>query len=103
MPFHLGRWSRWSGARPVKWQAGPFKDKQAERAAGWVKVKTVGAVESIFRVPSGGLLGYGMGAQAFNSTVGNLEEGAVRVQGRDGRWRDPDSVPPGNDPTPPRD
>ena len=29
--------------------------------------------------------------------------GEVRIQGRDGRWRDSDTVPPGNDPFPPRD
>ena len=36
-------------------------------------------------------------------TVGNLGGGEVRIQGRDGRWRDSDTVPPGNDPNPPRD
>lgn len=35
--------------------------------------------------------------------VGNLGGGEVRIQGRDGRWRDSDTVPPGNDPNPPRD
>jgi len=29
--------------------------------------------------------------------------GELRIQGRDGRWRDSDTVPPGNDPFPPRD
>ncbi len=36
-------------------------------------------------------------------TVGNLGGGEVRIQGRDGRWRDSDTVAPGNDPNPPRD
>lgn len=29
--------------------------------------------------------------------------GEVRVQGKDGRWRDSDTIAPGNDPFPPRD
>jgi uncharacterized protein YdaT len=29
--------------------------------------------------------------------------GEVRIQGRDGRWRDSDTVAPGNDPNPPKD
>ncbi len=40
---------------------------------------------------------------AAKQTVGNLGGGEVRVQGRDGRWRDSDTVAPGNDPFPPRD
>ena len=35
--------------------------------------------------------------------VENLGGGEVRIQGRDGKWRDSDTVPPGNDPHPPRD
>jgi Uncharacterized protein conserved in bacteria (DUF2188) len=35
--------------------------------------------------------------------VGNLGGGEVRIQGRDGRWRDSDTVSPGHDPNPPRD
>ena len=35
--------------------------------------------------------------------VGNLGGGEVRIQGMDGRFRDSDTVPPGNDPFPPRD
>ena len=35
--------------------------------------------------------------------VGNLGGGEVRIQGRDGKWRDSDTVSPGNDPFPPRD
>jgi hypothetical protein len=41
--------------------------------------------------------------QAAKQTVGNLGGGEVRIQGRDGRWRDSDTVAPGNDPNPPRD
>ena len=36
-------------------------------------------------------------------TVRNLGGGEVRIQGRDGRWRDSDTVPPGNNPKPQRD
>ncbi len=36
-------------------------------------------------------------------TVANLGGGEVRIQGRDGKWRDSDTVPPGRDPNPPRD
>jgi hypothetical protein len=35
--------------------------------------------------------------------VGNLGGGEVAIHGRDGRVRDSDTVPPGNDPNPPRD
>jgi len=35
--------------------------------------------------------------------VTNNGGGEVRIQGRDGKWRDSDTVPPGNDPSPPRD
>ena len=35
--------------------------------------------------------------------VGNLGGGEVRIQGRDGQWRDSDTVAPGNDPHPPKD
>jgi len=35
--------------------------------------------------------------------VGGLGGGEVRIQGRDGQWRDSDTVAPGNDPFPPRD
>ena len=35
--------------------------------------------------------------------VANLGGGEVRIQGKDGRWRDSDTVAPGNDPFPPRD
>lgn len=35
--------------------------------------------------------------------VRNAGGGEVRIQGRNGRFRDSDTVPPGNDPNPPRD
>ncbi|MBO6946406.1 MAG: DUF2188 domain-containing protein [Rhodospirillales bacterium] len=35
--------------------------------------------------------------------VGNLGGGEVRIQGRNGQWRDSDTVAPGNDPCPPKD
>lgn len=41
--------------------------------------------------------------RAAKNTVANLGGGEVRIQGRDGQWRDSDTVPPGNDPLPPRD
>lgn len=41
--------------------------------------------------------------QAAKGTVRNLGGGEVRIQGRDGRWRDSDTVAPGNDPFPPPD
>lgn len=37
------------------------------------------------------------------ATVRRLGGGEVRIQGRDGRWRDSDTVTPGHDPFPPRD
>ena len=40
--------------------------------------------------------------KAAKKTVSNLGGGEVRIQNRDGRWRDSDTVPPGNDPSPPR-
>lgn len=41
--------------------------------------------------------------QAAKEIVSNMGGGEVRIQGRDGQWRDSDTVPPGNDPVPPRD
>lgn len=39
-------------------------------------------------------------AKEFSSHSGG---GEVRIQGRDGRFRDSDTVAPGNDPYPPKD
>ncbi len=41
--------------------------------------------------------------QRAKEIVGNLGGGEVRIQGRDGRWRDSDTVAPGHDPHPPID
>lgn len=41
--------------------------------------------------------------QAAKQTVSNLGGGEVRIQGKDGKWRDSDTVAPGNDPTSSKD
>ncbi|KQZ26525.1 hypothetical protein ASD50_03715 [Mesorhizobium sp. Root552] len=41
--------------------------------------------------------------RAAKETVRESGGGEVRIQGRDGRWRDSDTVSPGRDPFPPRD
>jgi hypothetical protein len=41
--------------------------------------------------------------QRAKTIVSNNGGGEVRIQGRDGRWRDSDTVPPGHDPSLPRD
>ncbi|MEQ1792964.1 MAG: DUF2188 domain-containing protein [Nitrospira sp.] len=41
--------------------------------------------------------------RAAKEIVSNLGGGEVRIQGTDGKWRDSDTVAPGNDPFPPRD
>jgi hypothetical protein len=41
--------------------------------------------------------------QQAKSTVRALGGGEVRIQGRDRRWRDSDTVAPARDPFPPRD
>jgi len=41
--------------------------------------------------------------QSAKRTVGDLGGGEVRIQGRDGKWRDSDTVAPARDPFPPRD
>jgi Uncharacterized protein conserved in bacteria (DUF2188) len=41
--------------------------------------------------------------RAAKDIVSGLGGGEVRIQGRDGQWRDSDTVPPGHDPNPPRD
>lgn len=40
--------------------------------------------------------------QAAKDIVSNLGGGEVRIQGRNGQWRDSDTVAPGNDPYPPK-
>lgn len=41
--------------------------------------------------------------QRAKEIVANRGGGEVRIQGRNGKWRDSDTVHPGNDPFPPRD
>ena len=41
--------------------------------------------------------------QRAKEIISNSGGGEVRIQGMDGRWRDSDTVRPGNDPYPPRD
>lgn len=41
--------------------------------------------------------------QKAKEIVHNNGGGEVRIQGLDGKWRDSDTVAPGNDPCPPRD
>jgi hypothetical protein len=41
--------------------------------------------------------------KAAKTIVANIGGGEVVIHGRDGRIRDADTVPPGNDPFPPRD
>ena len=45
----------------------------------------------------------GQAEQAAKGIVRNLGGGEVRIQGRNGHWRDSDTVGGGNDPFPPRD
>ena len=41
--------------------------------------------------------------ESAKDIVRNLGGGEVRIQNKSGRWRDSDTVAPGNDPFPPRD
>ena len=41
--------------------------------------------------------------QRAKEIVENLGGGEVRIQDRHGKWRDSDTVAPGNDPCPPKD
>lgn len=43
------------------------------------------------------------GEQRAKQIVSNLGGGEVRIQGRDRKWRDSDTVAPAKDPFPPRD
>ena len=54
-------------------------------------------------VPSGVFDTQREAEQRAKEIVGNLGGGEVRIQGREGRWRDSDTVPPGSDPHPPTD
>lgn len=61
-----------------------------------VKRAGVAAPESVHRTQS-------TAEQRAKQSVRSAGGGEVRIQGRDGRWRDSDTVAPGNDPFPPRD
>lgn len=61
-----------------------------------VKRAGVAAPESVHRTQ-------GTAEQRAKQAVRSAGGGEVRIQGRDGRWRDSDTVAPGNDPFPPRD
>lgn len=43
------------------------------------------------------------GEKRAKEIVRNLGGGEVRIQGRDGKWHDADTVAPAKDPFPPRD
>jgi hypothetical protein len=45
----------------------------------------------------------GAAERAAKQIVENRGGGEVRIQGRNGQWRDSDTVGGGNDPNPPRD
>lgn len=67
------------------------------RGDGWaVKQAGVSAPESIHHKQR-------RAEQQAKATVRGLGGGEVRIQGRDGKWRDSDTVAPGHDPFPPRD
>ncbi|MBV8188988.1 MAG: DUF2188 domain-containing protein [Alphaproteobacteria bacterium] len=64
---------------------------------GWaVKQGGVGTPESVHRKQSNA-------ERVAKDTVRDLGGGEVRIQDRHGRFRDSDTVAPGNDPFPPRD
>lgn len=43
------------------------------------------------------------GEKRAKQIVHNLGGGEVRIQNREGKWRDSDTVAPGRDPNPPKD
>lgn len=61
-----------------------------------VKRAGVAAPESVHRTQ-------GTAEQSAKRSVRSAGGGEVRIQGRDGKWRDSDTVAPGNDLFPPRD
>ena len=73
-------------------------DRYVVRNGGGWAVKKAGAdtPESVHRKQ-------GNAETAAKATVKGLGGGEVRVQGRDAKWRDSDTVPPARDPFPPRD
>src|SRR5690606_24518833 len=68
-----------------------------KQGKGWaVKQGGVSAPESVHRKQA-------TAEKAAKATVRDLGGGEVRIQGRDGRWRDAETIPPARDPVPPRD
>lgn len=68
-----------------------------KHSKGWaVKAAGSSSPEGVFRKQSSA-------EQAAKRTVGDAGGGEVRIQGRDGKWRDSDTVAPGNDPRSSRD
>lgn len=68
-----------------------------KHGSGWaVKKAGVATPESVHHKQ-------GRAEQQAKSTVRGLGGGEVRIQSRDGRWRDSDTIAPGRDPSPPRD
>lgn len=68
-----------------------------KHSEGWAVVKG-GAKRASAVLPT-----QGKAETRAKEIVRNLGGGEVRIQGRDGRWRDSDTVPHGHDPFPPRD
>ena len=64
---------------------------------GW-DVRAPGAERSSAHLPT-----QGETIDRAREIVGNSGGGEVVIHGRDGQIRDSDTVPPGNDPNPPRD
>ena len=64
---------------------------------GWA-VKKPGADRASDVLPT-----QGQAEQRAKEIVSGLGGGEVRIQGRDGKFRDSDTVPRGNDPNPPKD
>ncbi|MDZ4802701.1 MAG: DUF2188 domain-containing protein [Bryobacteraceae bacterium] len=61
------------------------------------------AVRGTGQKPSGVFDTQKVAEQRAKEIVGHFGGGEVRIQGRDGRWRDSDTVAPGRDPHPPTD
>lgn len=64
---------------------------------GWDVVKPGGGRASSHHDTQADAIGRG------RDIVRNAGGGELRIHGRDGRIRDSDTIPPGNDPNPPRD
>lgn len=73
-------------------------DRYVTKHAGGWSVKGAGAKRS-----SGVFSTQKAAENRAKEIVSNLGGGEVRIQGRNGQWRDSDTVAPGNDPFPPKD